>query len=224
MSTRAEIEAKVNRPLRGRRLATTPAEHATALTDTVQWAISDLQARLLWPCMETTLSLSATAGTETVALGATYRAMRPDRTAEGAVYRLDGVQWVIVPMLYGHRPVTLSVLRNLYPDPTAQDTPALCTVYGRTLYLGPCPEATYSLRVLCYARLATLAAAESNWFTDSLEEAVVHLAAARCFEDLGEEAEAGRRLQIGMALAQSAWSEEWREAHRRVGPRGPRQR
>jgi hypothetical protein len=219
-STCQEIQEKVAAMVLARPLAASSSMSETLLLAAVNWTIREIQRRHDWQAMRTTLtSLSTAAGAASVDLPPTFKKMAPGYEENGCVFRLDGGDWVRLPIVYSGQLLDLATLRRLYKDPTDTDEPKYCCVEGRRLYFGPTPDDAYGLRVLCLAFTADLAADERNWFTENLEEAVVEGGTARACFWIHQEAEAQRRLARFWQLVAEAFAADAYEPAARTGPR-----
>lgn len=95
-------------------------------------------------------TLTTTGGTDYVALPADFLEIE-NISLEGSVER---------PFTY-ETPEQLDVR---FPLGSGQARPAVYTIIGDRLYMGPCPDGTYSLKFTYYARFTALSGdADTNW-------------------------------------------------------------
>lgn len=95
-------------------------------------------------------SFATTGGVEYVALPADFLEIE-NISLDGAVER---------QLTYE----TPEQLDSRFPLGSGQSRPAVYTIIGDRLYLGPCPDGAYTVKLAYYARLAALSAdADTNW-------------------------------------------------------------
>jgi hypothetical protein len=215
-----EIQDKIAAMVLARPLATASAMSDTLLLGAVNWTIREIERRHDWQAMRTTdEGLSTAAGTPYVELPATYKKMASGYEEKGCVFRLEGQEWVQVPMVYNGQLLDLVRLRRMYRDPTDADEPRYCCVEGRRLYFGPTPNDAYGLRLVCLRFTADLSAGDRNWFTENLEEAIVEGGTARACFWIHQEEESKRRFARFWQLVDQAFAVDAYEPAARTGPR-----
>jgi hypothetical protein len=142
------------------------------IPDFIALAEADMNRTLRTAAQETVTTLSTVAGTETVALPAGY---------------LEGRSLTI--LTNPRRRLTFQSIGDLLDNfASGSGVPQAYAISGATIYLGPTPDAVYSIRLVYYAQVPALAAGNpSNWVLAShpdlyLYGALMH-AAPYLYED-----------------------------------------